>query len=97
MGSGLCSWDFGVDEHGWYTYQGKLVIATATTYLANQGWGWRDGITYHKYYETLTLTINGQQYQAIILDSCGAAMSRPIIDLFVTDGAHAITGQITVS
>ena len=32
-GSGLCSWDFDINENGWYTYQGKLVIATATTYF----------------------------------------------------------------
>lgn len=95
-GSGLKSSDFQVNEHGWYTYQGKLVVATATTYLLNYGYARRDGIVYHKYYETLTLTINGKDYPAIILDSCGACMKKPIIDIFVKDRRSVIDTYITV-
>lgn len=85
-GSGLCSWDFGVDEHGWYTYNGKLVVATATTYLANQGWSVADGVHLYKYYEELVLTIDGVEYDAIILDSCGSSMKTDRVDLFVSGG-----------
>lgn len=85
-GSGLCSWDFGVDEHGWYTYNGKLVVATATTYLANQGWTVADGVHLYKYYEELVLTIDGVEYDAIILDSCGSSMKTDRVDLFVSGG-----------
>lgn len=82
-GSGLCSWDFGVNEHGWYTYNGKLVVATATTYLANQGWYVAEGVNLYKYYEELVLTIDGVEYDAIILDSCGSSMKTDRVDLFV--------------
>ena len=58
-GSGLCSWNFQVNDKGWYTYQGKLVVATATVYLANQGWFVSDGVHLYKYWEELVLTING--------------------------------------
>lgn len=85
-GSGLCSWDFGVDEHGWYTWNGKLVVATATTYLANQGWAVADGVHLYKYYEELVLTIDGVEYDAIILDSCGSSMKTDRVDLFVSGG-----------
>lgn len=85
-GSGLCSWDFGVNEHGWYTYNGKLVVATATTYLANQGWAVADGVHLYKYYEELVLTIDGVEYDAIILDSCGSSMKTDRVDLFVSGG-----------
>lgn len=92
----MCSWNFGVNEHGWYTYNGKLVLATATTYLANQGWYVGEGVVLHKYWEDMTININGVDYQGIILDSCGACMKRKIIDLFVTGEDTAITGQIIV-
>ena len=84
-GSGLCSWDFGVNEHGWYTYNGKLVVATATQYLANQGWYLADGVHTYRYYDEITLVIDGVEYQAIVLDSCGSSMRTDRIDLFVTN------------
>ena len=34
-GSGLCEKDFDTNEKGWYTYQNKLVLGVATTYLLN--------------------------------------------------------------
>ena len=76
---------------GWYTYQGKLVVATATPYLLNYGYSKKSSIRYFKYYDTFTIYINGGKYEAIVLDSCGAAMSKPIIDLFVAGPEHSIT------
>ena len=88
-GSGLCSWDFGINENGWYTYNGKLVVATATQYLANQGWYLADGVHTYRYYDEITLVIEGVEYQAIVLDSCGSSMKTDRIDLFV-NGADTV-------
>lgn len=95
-GSGLKTKDFQVNEKGWYTYKGRVVVATATPYLLKHGFPKRDGITYRKYYDTLTIVVNGVEYPAIVLDSCGAAMSRNIIDVFVSSAKHSITTNITV-
>ena len=95
-GSGKCSWDFGVNYKGWYTYQGKLVVATATTYLAKQGWKVNTGVHLYKYYEELVLTIDGVEYDAIILDSCGSSMKTDRIDLFVSNSGSARDTMINV-
>lgn len=95
-GSGKCSWDFGVNDKGWYTWQGKLVVATATTYLANQGWYTAPGVHLYKYYEELVLTIDGVDYDAIILDSCGSSMKTDRIDLFVSNGSSTRDTTINV-
>jgi len=95
-GSGLCSWDFGINENGWYTYDGKLVIATGTTYLANQGWYVADGIRLYKYWQELVVTIDGIDYDSIILDSCGACMRDNRIDLFVSNGSSARDTMVEV-
>lgn len=95
-GSGLCSWDFGINENGWYTYNGKLVVATATQYLANQGWYLVDGVHTYRYYDEITLVIEGIEYQAIVLDSCGSSMRTDRIDLFVKDASSVKDTMIEV-
>lgn len=95
-GSGLCSWDFGINENGWYTYNGKLVVATATQYLANQGWYLADGVHTYRYYDEITLVIDGVEYQAIVLDSCGSSMRTDRIDLFVKDASSVKDTMIEV-
>ena len=95
-GSGKCSWDFQINEKGWYTWQGKLVVATATTYLANQGLYTAPGVHLYKYYEELVLTIDGVDYDAIILDSCGSSMKTDRIDLFVSNENSARDTTIKV-
>lgn len=95
-GSGLCEWDFQVNDKGWYTYNGKLVVATATTYLANQGWFVADGVHLYKYWEELILTIDDVEYEAIILDSCGSSMRTDRVDLFVSNGSSAKDTMIQV-
>ena len=84
-GTGLCENDFQVNENGWYTYQGKLVLATATPYLLNYGFELADGIQTYRYYDELTLVIDGISYPAIVTDSCGACMGDNRIDLFVSN------------
>lgn len=83
-GSGLNPSNFGINEHGWFTYQGKLVIATATVYLANQGWYVADGVHLRKYYDEVILNIDGLDYDAIVLDSCGNCMRTDRVDLYVS-------------
>ena len=95
-GSGKCSWDFGVNDKGWYTYGGKLVVATATTYLANQGWYVAPGVHLYKYWEELILTIDGVEYDAIILDSCGSSMRTDRVDLFVSNANSVKDTMINV-
>ena len=88
-GSGFCSWDFGINEKGWYTYKGKLVIAAATTYLQKK-FGTKEGRTYFKYYDEIDITIDGKVYKGIILDTCGACYKDQRIDLFVKDSNSVI-------
>ncbi len=102
-GSGKCVKDFTTDEQGWYYYnhngQKYLVVAAATTYCRDSAnhcgvnivkHGLATTIKYYKYYDTLSLPINGKTYSAIVLDSCGACMWKrqdtrgtELIDIFV--------------
>lgn len=84
-GSGKSIKDFEVNEYGWYTYNGKLVIATATKYLLNYGFTLSEGVHTYKYWEEITIEIDGVRYEAIVLDSCGHAMHSDRIDLFVSN------------
>ena len=106
-GSGKCVSDFTVDSEGRYHYNhnGKdyLVVAAATTYCRDKAGhcgvniskhGLATTIKYYHYYDTLTLPINGQMIDAIVLDSCGACMwgrqdqrGTELIDIFMSNGA----------
>ena len=91
-GSGKCSWDFQTNDKGWYTWNGKLVLAAATTYL-QKSFGYVGGKKYFKYYDEVNVTIDGVEYRGIILDSCGACMKvtyEERLDLFVNSGNNAI-------
>lgn len=95
-GSGLSPANFEINDKGWYTYQGKLVVATATTYLANQGWQVGNGVHLYKYYDELILNIDGVDYDAIILDSCGSSMKTDRVDLYVSSINYIKDTTITV-
>ena len=84
-GCGLEFNKFDVNENGWFTYDGRLVIATATDYLLNYGWKLADGVRTYQYYQELILNIDGVDYLAVVLDSCGLCMQTGRIDLFVMD------------
>lgn len=110
-GSGLCEKDFDVNENGWYTYKGKLVLAAATyecLYSHSGACGnWntiRKDKTYYSYYDEIEILIDGNIYNGIILDSCGACMYvnyEERLDLFVSNKKYAIDrgykGNNTVS
>ena len=88
--SGKSSKDFQLNDKGWYTWNGKLVIATASTRLGSSSQK-----TY-KLYQEVELLINGTTYQAVVLDVCGACQRNNRIDLFVKDRAHAIDQNIEI-
>lgn len=84
-GCGLEFTYFDVNENGWFTYNGRLVIATATDYLLNYAWKLADGVRTYEYYQELILNIDGVDYLAVVLDSCGLCMQTGRIDLFVVN------------
>ena len=84
-GSGLGPSNFEVNDKGWFTYQGKLVIATATPYLEKYGWVIYDGVHTFKYYDEVILNIDGIDYESIVVDSCGKCCKTDRIDLFVSN------------
>lgn len=88
--SGKSSKDFQLNDKGWYTYNGKLVVATASYRLG------RTNQRTYKLYEELTLIINGTSYEAIVLDVCGSCMIYNRIDLYVKDKQHMIDQQIEI-
>lgn len=88
--SGVCTDKFQTNERGWYTYKGKLVMATAHRSL-----GKTTEKTY-QLYDELVLNIEGKEYQAIVLDKCGACMRNTKIDLFVKDKSSGLDTKITV-
>lgn len=84
-GSGLCTNNFSINDKGWYTYQDKLVVATATDYLLKYGFNLYDGVHTYKYYDEIILNIDGIDYESIVLDSCGNCMKTDRVDLFVSN------------
>lgn len=91
-GSGLCEWDFTINSKGWYEYQGYLVLAGATPYLTNK-YGVDYNKDYYEYYEIVNITIDGVDYQGIILDTCGRSYFvdyEQTIDLFVSSSKYKI-------
>ena len=94
--SGLGTNAFKLNNRGWYTYEGKLVVATAHDSL--KSWKQYKNSTQETYnlYDELTLIIEGQEYDSIVLDKCGACMKSEKIDLFVKDGKSGLDTNIEV-
>ncbi len=76
---------FRLNEKGWWMYNDPdtgmeyLAVAAPTTYClgtgCGQSWSEIDGITYYEYGDIIPLNIAGENYQAMVIDSCGACMS----------------------
>ena len=94
--SGLGTNAFKLNNRGWYTYKGKLVVATAHESL--KSWDRYKDSTQETYelYDELTLIIEGTEYEAIVLDKCGACMKAEKIDLYVKDGKSGLDTNIEV-
>ena len=88
--TGLGINDFQVNDKGWFLYQGKLVVATASERL-----GYTNMVTYNLYDE-IVLNIDGIDYSAIVLDVCGACQWDNRIDLFVSSVRYLKDTQIVV-
>lgn len=92
-GSGLCERDFKVNERGWYTYNGYLVLAGATEELLRS---WKiernPDKHYFRYYDKVNLEIDGITYQGIIIDSCGSCtkLNENRIDLFISNSSSVV-------
>lgn len=108
-GSGLSTEDFEINELGWFTYQGKVVIATATyecLYSSDGACAAYNDVPddYHirGYGSTMTLLLNGQEFEAIVLDSCGASFwdeSTQRVDIYVAAPEYSIgkvSGEVYV-
>lgn len=104
--SGLCTSDFDVNHKGWFTYQGKVVLASATYKCFYEETGacgkynsLPDGYNIHNLHDELTIFIDGEMHDAIVLDSCGASFweeERQRYDIFVSneDSKKDIVGYI---
>lgn len=88
--SGLSSKHFQKNSKGWYTYQGKVVLAAATDRCLNATTGGcgkyksiPKGIEVHSLYDKVLFEVDGKEYEGIILDSCGACMQLHSSDGYV--------------
>lgn len=68
--SGLQIKDFEVNEDAMYTYDGKVVVATAN--MTRLPRGMAEGYRSHELYEEFSIRLNDKDYQAIVLDVCGS-------------------------
>lgn len=68
--SGLRILEFDVNDEGMYTYEDKVVVATANMTRLQRGIN--EGYKSHELYEEFTIRLNDKEYQAIVLDVCGA-------------------------
>ena len=75
-----CTSDFEVNDKGWFTYQGKVVMATATyacqKYCKNRAkYGpLPSDYRIYNFYDEIQFELEGAKYTGIVLDSCGACM-----------------------
>ncbi len=93
--SGLNSHDFEVNNQGWYTYQDKVVLASATDVCLESTTGacgkyneLPEGYNLHSLFDELVIHVDGVEYDAIILDSCGASFwneEHQRYDLYIAD------------
>ncbi len=96
--SGLQIKDFEVNDYGMYTYDGKVVVATANMNRLVKGMA--EGYKSHDLYEEFTIKLRNNEYQAIVLDVCGACyyMEGEFLqryDIFVTSNVIGkVIGQV---
>ena len=99
-GSGLSTSDFQINEMGWYTYDGKVVIATATWECVNSRYGACAEYTevpegYHimSYGDEVKINLLGKSYNAIVADTCGASFWQEDyqrVDIFVAAPEYGV-------
>lgn len=95
--SGLSVNDFQINDLGWYTYKGKIVVAAATYVCLRASTGacakyktLPEGYSIFNLYDEITIIYDEIEYDGIVLDSMGAGFwkldNEPYqrIDIFVT-------------
>ncbi len=93
--SGLCTDKFQVNDKGWYTYKGKLVLASATnSYIKKSKYGYQSGIIYRDLWDEVEIQIDGVWYKGLIADVCGRCMIDKKIDIFVSGKESAIDRKV---
>ena len=99
--SGLQIKDFEVNDDGMYTYDGKVVVATAN--MTRLPRGIAEGYKSHELYEEFTIRLNGKEYQAITLDVCGSCFYTEgeflqRYDIFTTSNVIGkVVGQVVTT
>ena len=80
---------FEVNEMGWYTYNGKVVVATATHECIKSNYEacalyneYEEGITYYSYHDEIEIEVKGVRYKAIVLDSCGKSHDKEYLNKY---------------
>lgn len=98
--SGLQIKDFEINEENMYTYDGKVVVATAN--MARLPRGLVEGYQSHNLYEEFTIRLNDKEYEAIVLDLCGACYGvdgefLQRYDIFTTGNVVGkVIGQVVI-
>lgn len=92
---GLTTNNFQVNSRGWYTYKGRVVLATATTLCLEVKSGpcgrynsLPNGYKANDLWDEVDIEFEGEIYPAVVLDSCGACFwdeSKQRVDIFVTN------------
>lgn len=100
-GKRISTADFQVNQNGWFTYDGKVVIATATWEGIHSQYGSLKEVNdipygYHiyHYFDEIQIELDGVVYEAIILDTCGSSMrdlgeENQRIDIFIKGEEYA--------
>lgn len=92
--SGWQTKDFKVNSEGMYTYDDKVVVATAnTTRLKRRLY---EGYQSNELYDEFTINVNDKLYDAIVLDVCGACYGLSHeeiqrVDIFTTSDVIGLT------
>ena len=96
--SGHTSKDFKVNELGMYTYEGKIVLATANSSRWDRSL--KSGYNSHELYDLIDFELNGNMFAGIVLDVCGACQGLENeelqrYDIYTTSNVVGLTeGQI---
>lgn len=104
--SGYCTKHFDIHKEGFYTFNNKVVIATANKNCTKSKTGVCANYNslpkgYHEYdlYDELDIYFNNKEYKAIVLDICGACYweeEYQRYDIFVSNKTNIIDTLGTV-
>ncbi len=100
-GSGLTTSSFEINDMGWYTYKGMVVLAGATWSGIESNYGnlakvhdIPSGYRIYHYGDEVTFMFRGVEYKGIILDTCYISMidnneKAQRYDIFIADKSYS--------